>query len=175
MTLTDVGNRIKAYLPQFVTVNDLLQAVVDSMAQEILAVFNAIAALTDTNYTGKGAKLEAKDWKLFPSGNEALATLQSYLSSRYTILQQRGTTTGITNDVRRVSGDGAAAVNVLADTGSGWWMEGTFPDIGNPKAFLDAGKIVEITMSNKSVYSDAELKRIIQHDLIPINFTTIYL
>ena len=174
MTLANVTDRIKGYLPTFIKLNAIMGSILDAIGQSMLDLYTLIIGLPDTGWTDTGIRQEVKDWKIYASGTESVATLQGFLQSRYTIHLARGTQAGCLADIKRVSGDINASINVLDQAHSGWWADTTYPG-QSARTFLEAERVIEITMLNKSKYTDDQLKEIIRRELVPINFTTVFL
>jgi hypothetical protein len=165
--------KLIAYLASYVDATvDITNAILTAIAAKVQELADAITALPDANYTGVGLKMEVDEWHLLRSGKELDATLQGLLPSRYAIHAARGTEAQAIQDVQRLANDSFAAITFKTEEQTGWWLEGTFPDIDS--TFLDSGALAQVAMTNHSGKTDQELQGLIRREVLPVQVTVLF-
>ena len=174
MTQQSIVERIKSYLPTFISTDGVLGSILTVIASAIYDVAIAGDTLLDVEWSGGGLLRSTDDWKLFPSGKESDSQLQDILSDRIAIHQQRGTQKGIIADVKRITADAVATVEVLHADDAGWWSERTFLQIDHG-VFSEAVNIVILSYNNAGRFPDSDVTNIIQREFVPLNHAIVYL
>ena len=165
--------KLIAYLASYIdSTVEITDAILSAIGVKLQELADAITALPDANHTGRGLQMEADEWHILRSGKETDGTLQTLLANRYGLHAARGTEAQAVLDVKRLSGDTTASVSFQTEEQTGWWLEGTFPEID--RTFLDAGAMAEVTMENKSGKTDNELQGLIRREVLPVSVTVLF-
>jgi|GEM_PF-7043935 len=195
MTISEITEKIKRYLPAFIIINEVLESVLFIIGQSVKRLSDEITALKDCYWTGKGLQLTAQESRILYNKetdqimtengdylvceNEALLCirheaneedLQKYLLERLNYTSMRGTESGVKKDAAAVLGIEAETVIIHRPSDCGIIVNKTY--IGQNTAILNAKGVVEIVDPN--IAEMDETNNLIKKYLAPIGTEIIY-
>lgn len=178
-------DKLVKYLPDFVTINDIITAILKGFQAALLTAkkwINASTTYALKNYKWQGAPLlqMANERHIFLSSNETDRQVQYYVENALEIHERRGTKVGLRQDLIRMTEDDTLTISEVDKRQSGWWLDVSYPtidddfnpDVDSTASFLNCIDQIQITLldSNKK-YSTTKLKEIIDKYLVPGHIT----
>lgn len=190
-------NKLEKFLPPFVVQGEIRDALLTAVARRLFELHQAIDGLHDSDWTGKGLEITAKENGIFyndtriniaiPSGDILLlgdgtqltirieeddATIQQRLINRLDYWKQRGTREGVKNDLEAIYGLDFSTIYFRNYTETGIITGITSFNDDN---FVGQNNIVEFWPSDQEyIARTVEKDRIIKKYVIPLNAEIIY-
>jgi hypothetical protein len=165
------------YLPVFIERNAVCLALFRALAIVLVRWHFAVKKLLTYRLSGMpGLKYANENWKLFLNNNTPDGDIAGYIKQTYRVHQARGTKSGISGDLKRLSGDSNAAVEYYDEASCGWWLDVTYPDISpdgitgkynEVASYIDLDNMLIARLYNYSGFTDELLNKIIDHEIIP--------
>lgn len=156
MTEAQIKTLVVKYLPVFVVENELFDSIVSAVAKTLETLSSAIE--TETDWTGKGLKLNASENAILYHSDTAEEDIQDMLENRYTINSERGTEQGIIEDITRITGEEYPVVNFYDYPDTAFLMGDVF--LGDNYRYLGTHKVI---MTNQEISQEDKQK------IIPID------
>lgn len=171
---------VKNYLPKYVIQNEFCQALLKSISIQLVRLESEIQQLSNYIFRPKPAVQYANnDLQLYINFGEKTDIVRKAIKDFYLIHKQRGTTLGIINDLRRVTGDNSAYIIYSGYNDCGWWLDYTYPEYNaagkiaiNSNVYYDLQNMLDIVFCNHSGRPTEELIKIIRNEIVPINIET---
>lgn len=179
-------DKLVKYLPEFVSINTLLTALLRGFETALLAAKQYINASTENalvnhRYSGNELKQYALEKYIFITDDEEDVETQYYIDINEGIHQARGTLVGLVNDLIRITDDENVEVEEVDTEQSGWWLDVSYPGINldndrydNEATATWLGCIDQVSIkvldSNKK-YTEMQLRNLIERYLIPGHVT----
>ena len=175
MTKDDLINLLKKYTPSFIINNAVSNAIYDGIASSLLTIYNAIVALVDANWTGKGLLKNATQNQIIFRDDDSEATIRTRLTDRFTRHPLVGSEDQILPDVRNLTGDQTATATYFDSSNCGLIVDVTYIGVDD-QAIIDVNKLVRFNLTKSELgYEHIEFaKPTIREKFVPIDVEIIY-
>lgn len=174
MTAEGVKSILVKYIAPFVEhTTEEAEAIKTAISQAIASLWSEIIALPGIRERWPVVTVTADEEQIIRGGGENEGVLRSLLRTRYILHQLRGSRSQIAQDIRRFMNNDTVTVEIYGEDQCGWWLDRTYPDIGNT-TFLDAFRLCVITGLNKSSYDYKTARMLMKRHFIPVEFTVIH-
>lgn len=145
-------NKIYKYSAKFLDVtSSVLRTIYKSLSNSFVNLYDVIYNLKNADWTEKGLRLRADEYRIFYKSTATEQELQNFLINRYNILSKRGTGEGITNDLMNI--DYNITPNIQFQNEGGWVIDQTYPEVDN--SFIDVNKLIKLNFSYIGAFGSA--------------------
>jgi len=172
------------YLPHYIERNNLCKAIMKAIAVVLIRWHKVVIMLNKFRLSGKpGLKFANENWKLFLKDNTSDNELALRLKDLYTIHNNRGTRSGMLDDLKRVTYNDNSWFKFYGESYCGWWLDSTYPDLTtdgiahryNKLTYLELENMLFVEYYNRSNYDSDFLQKLLLREVIPVNLNTTFL